>query len=134
MPDQKEILAEEQVNVLAPFLEAAQAIAVLDHRSVEAPHVRGEAQKLIALLQDTPTISRRHLSELALSQLEMAQLLLESVKDWIEVANSVKSRRTASVRFRSAIKALARVNRLLTSLIKAQAAAQKSQQAWAQRR
>lgn len=134
MPNQSQILAAERVNVLAPFLIAAQAIATLDHPSVEAPQVRSEAGKLIALLQNTPAIASTKLSELALSQLEMAQLLLESVKDWIEVANSVKSRRTASVRFRSATKALARVNRLLSSLIKAQAAAQKSQQAWTQRR
>jgi hypothetical protein len=133
MMEQIHVTAEGQDNVLAPFLETAQAIAALDHPSIEAPYVRGEAAKLIGLLQDVPAISRSGLSEPARLHLQLAECSFESVKDWIEVANSVKSRRAASVRFRSAIKALKRVNRLLTTLIKDQAAAQKSQQAWVQR-
>ncbi|MBD2095936.1 hypothetical protein H6F90_12335 [Trichocoleus sp. FACHB-591] len=134
MLDQPLITTEEQANVLAPFLTAAQAIAEINHRSVEAPRLKRDANKLIDQLQNAPAIAFGDLSELEQARLELVESLFESVTAWIESANSVTSIHEASDCFKSARSALKRTHRRLVDFIDQQKAYQKKQQRWAKRR
>jgi hypothetical protein len=117
MHSQSQINREEQGNVLAPFLKAAQAIAALDHHSVEASRLRRDANKLIDLLLAAPAIALCDLPELEQARLELVECSFESVADWIDVAKSVESISASSGYFKSARVALKQSQRLLGNLI-----------------
>jgi len=134
MLEQTVITTEGQGNVLTPFLETARTIAVLDHRSAEAPRLRNDAKKLIELLLAAPAIALGDLPELEQARLELVESSFESVMAWIESANSVTSVHEASGYFKSARTALKRAQRQVVNFIDHQKAHQKRQQRWAKRR